>query len=224
MKFGISLSSLLNKEKEDSSLSATAKPFFPSEPSPFGAIFNNGVPCLTPATKKDCSDIIRGISDDAIDENFPPDATEAAELEETEKFTSELAHLSLLEDREVRHSVSIVAHHSLTLVLINPFQERSRKNPFAEMEKRWESRRSEGLRSHLRSRSPHLHMVIAPEHHLPKKPTDVTSLLPANSNLYHRNPREYSKAHTEQKGMTKHMASSKPIRYRKPIQQPRKQN
>ena len=72
---------------------------------------------MTAATSKDQSAIIRGISDDAIDENFPPDATEAAELEATEEFTTKLAHLSLLEDKEVRHLLIEFTLGPLTLRL-----------------------------------------------------------------------------------------------------------
>lgn len=61
-------------------------------------IFNDGIPSLLPVG----SDIIRGISDEAIDECFPPTAEEVAEMEVVDHFVNTLAALDLLEEREER--------------------------------------------------------------------------------------------------------------------------
>jgi hypothetical protein len=69
-------------------------------------IFNNGIPSLVPLD----SDIIRGFSDEAIDECFPPTAQDVAELEAVEEFLHTLARLEAMEEREerVRHDITIL--------------------------------------------------------------------------------------------------------------------
>jgi hypothetical protein len=71
----------------------------PETTNPNFAIYNNGVPALTPQNLKE---VLAGIGDDALDENFGPDAAEAAELEDVDRFVKEMAMIDLLEDREVR--------------------------------------------------------------------------------------------------------------------------
>jgi hypothetical protein len=110
MKFQLpeSFSSILRTAAK---LDPTAQPFVPetphcetdsrrvSETNPNFVIYNDGVPSLTPQNLKD---ILAGIDDEAIDENFAPDAQEAAELEVVDQFLNELADIDMLEDREVR--------------------------------------------------------------------------------------------------------------------------
>ena len=84
-------------------------------PSVFGCIFNSGVPTLV---SPDTSTVLRGISDEALEECFPPSPEEAAELEAVEQHIHVLASLSLLEDREEENRES-----------------------FAHYRKRWEARR-----------------------------------------------------------------------------------
>jgi len=48
------------------------------------------------------SDFIRGISDEAIDECFPPTAQDVAELEAVDYFVNTLAQLDFLEEQEER--------------------------------------------------------------------------------------------------------------------------
>ena len=63
-------------------------------------MFNDGIPSLTPVIH---GDIIRGISDEAIDECYPPaTAEEAAELEAAEHFCAIMARLEAMEEREER--------------------------------------------------------------------------------------------------------------------------
>jgi hypothetical protein len=70
-----------------------------TETNPNFAIYNNGVPALTPNSLKD---VLDGIGDEALDENFGPDALDAAELEMVDHYVNELATIDLLEDREVK--------------------------------------------------------------------------------------------------------------------------
>ena len=62
-------------------------------------IFNQGVPSLTFSGSE--SEFLHTIADEAIDEAFPPNAAEAAELEAAETFVSLMAQLALLEEKNV---------------------------------------------------------------------------------------------------------------------------
>lgn len=100
-------------------LSPLATPFQPSSSSSMnGVIFNDGVPSLV----SNDNEILHGIQDETIDECFPCDAADAAELEAVEMFVDILATLSVLEEREERARAS-----------------------FTGFPKRWEARREEGL-------------------------------------------------------------------------------
>jgi hypothetical protein len=79
-------------------LSPLARPFHPTFSTEAFQIFNDGIPSLIPLE----SDIIRGFSDETLDECFPPSAQDAAELEAVEEFVQILAHLEMLEEREER--------------------------------------------------------------------------------------------------------------------------
>ena len=107
-----------------SGLSATAPPFHPSslEHEDFAYVYNDGVPGMVLTSEHDVAEVLYGIQDQAIDENFPPTAEEAAEMEAVQAFVEMMATLAFLEERE----------------------EQSRNN-FESFDKRWERRRAEGL-------------------------------------------------------------------------------
>jgi len=94
------------------------------------SIFDGNGPCLT-VEPGSMHDILHGIQDQAIDEKFPPSAGEAAELEEAEMHVLVLAMLSMLEDRE----------------------ERTRSDFSHFIQKRWSTRRTEGLPINRKPRS-----------------------------------------------------------------------
>jgi len=83
----------------------------------FSVIYNEGAPCLVMCGSQSA---ISGISDETIEEYFPPTAEEIAELETLDNYTDLLATLDVLEKRE----------------------ESARK--FCHFKKRWEVRRAEG--------------------------------------------------------------------------------
>ena len=108
-------------------LSPLAHPFEPrsfhqEESQQFhAAIYNNGIPSLVPFGLAEESNIIRGISDEAIDEYFLGTATaqEVAEMEAVEYYVMMLANLEFLQEQE----------------------EKARKNYAYARTKRWEVRR-----------------------------------------------------------------------------------
>lgn len=87
-------------------LSPLAHPFHPTGTIESFQIFNDGIPSLTPVG----TDLIRGFSDETMDECFPPTAQDIAELEAVEEFLHTLVRLEQLEEREerVRHDISIL--------------------------------------------------------------------------------------------------------------------
>ena len=103
---------------------ADAPPFHPAsfEHSDFGVVYNDGVPGFVLTSEHDVAEVLHGIQDKAIDENFPPTAEDAAEMEAVQAFVEMMATLAFLEERE----------------------EEARIN-FGSYEKRWEKRRAEGL-------------------------------------------------------------------------------
>jgi len=109
-------------------LSPLASPFVPVKVpydtnSAFRAIYINGVPELVAFGEHSDHEVIRNIPDEAIDELFPPTATDAAELDATYEFLRTMVDLSYLEEREEKA-----------------------RNGFSHVKKRWESRRQEGLK------------------------------------------------------------------------------
>ena len=96
--------------------------------------------------------IVQGYQDDALDENFPPSAEEAAELEAVEMFVDILATLSLLEDREEKARAS-----------------------FCHIQKRWEARREGGLKGKPK---PPKHLVDSVNHDTTSKQLKTTDLVP----------------------------------------------
>lgn len=80
-------------------LSVTAKPFHPVRGSEMNAIiYNDGIPSCSFQGSR--SEFLHSIPDEAIDEAFPPSATDAAELEAVELFVEMMANLAHLEERE----------------------------------------------------------------------------------------------------------------------------
>merc|ERR1711862_484232 len=83
-------------------------------------IYSDGVPVCT--ADDDGTKVLHGISDEAIDEAFPPTVDEQAELETVDEFLEILAELSILEESE-----------------------EAARRTFCHIKKRWEARREEGL-------------------------------------------------------------------------------
>jgi len=104
-------------------LNADAPPFHPIYEPVHLAIYNDGVPALTFTTEEDRYRILHGIQDEALDEGFPPDANDAAELDAAEAFVETMAVLALMEERE-----------------------EMARSDFNHIKKRWEARRAEGLK------------------------------------------------------------------------------
>jgi len=109
-------------------LSPLANPFVPIKApshvdSAFRAIYINGVPELVRFGEHSDHEVIHNIPDEAIDELFPPTATDAAELDAADEFLRTMVDLSYLEEREEKA-----------------------RNEFSHVKKRWESRRQEGLK------------------------------------------------------------------------------
>jgi hypothetical protein len=169
-------------------------------------IFNDGVPSLVMASESDVTNLLHGISDNAIDENFPPTAQEAAELEDVEAFVEMMASFADQEAREERARVS-----------------------FDHVKKRWETRRADGLIGRPR---PAKHSVEPVNHNQPKlsssnelvKSSEVHSqrMLLKHQKL-HQKDLEFRNKHMDM-GANKKGASSLGGHQRRPIQQPRKAN
>jgi len=109
-------------------LSPLARPYAPIEAhtntdSIFRAIYLNGIPQLVAFGEHSDHEVIHNISDEAIDDLFPPTATDAAELDATDDFLRTMVDLSYLEEREERA-----------------------RNEFSHVKKRWESRRQDGMK------------------------------------------------------------------------------
>lgn len=80
-------------------LSVTAKPFHPVHGTEVNAIiYNDGIPSCS--FKGSDTEFLHTITDEAIDEAFPPSAQEAAELEAVEMFVEMMAMLSHMEEKE----------------------------------------------------------------------------------------------------------------------------
>lgn len=183
-------------------LSPDAKPFHPYcfyEPIRV-AIYNDGIPSLVVKSESAVSEILHGIQDEALDEEFPPDAQEAAELEAVEIFVELMAQLSLLEDLE----------------------ERSREK-FCHIRKRWEARRKEGLKK-ARPR-PSKNMVDRSDHNTQTNAlfsTQCRSLVP-NSHHHNREKMIHHEMNRRADQPLKKMPLLNGQIMQRPIQQPRKQ-
>merc|ERR1711884_974495 len=91
-------------------LSVTAKPFHPTHGKEIDAIiYNDGIPSLSYYDENEnkseteiTHDFLRSITDETIEEAFPPSAEDAAELDEVDVFVELMASLAHLEEREER--------------------------------------------------------------------------------------------------------------------------
>lgn len=186
------------KMMDHRTLSASAKPFHPHcfyEPVSV-AIYNEGIPSMVLKSEDAVSQILHGIQDEALDEEFPPDAQEAAELEAVEIFVEMMAQLSLLEEMEERARTS-----------------------FSHIKKRWEARRKEGLKN--RPRSPK-HMVDRSDHKTQTHTlfsSQCRSVVPYS----HHHNREKVLQH-EAVARRNETVRKMPVMQRPVIQQPRKQS
>jgi hypothetical protein len=191
-----------DKGLRSSKLSPYASSFHPmGEPAQL-CIFNDGMPSLMmPA-----HDAAQGISDEALDEAFPPDAQEAAELEAVQQFVELLATLSLLEEREEAARLS-----------------------FTGVKKRWESRRADGLIGRPHSAT---HMV-EPKVHVPHTLPAVTNSNMSTAIMTHGQAHKMHMKETKMMQVKEVSRRAEPrpskvkntaANQRLPIQQPRKQN
>lgn len=188
-------------------LSPSARPFHPKSmwKYPIFGIFAGGQPVLVPVKE---SGVIRGISDEALDEHFPPSAQEAAEMEAADQFVRVLANLSLLEDREEKN--------------------RSGLNHFP---KRWEARRLQGLvgRPKPAKTTPSNSELTQAINHLVVP--NETSLVPRDrqerfKKLEYLETTKHLSVGRKAKNMAFHANNSRMrgLRGRNPIHQPRKAN
>jgi hypothetical protein len=182
-------------------LSASAKPFHPyTFHDPVNSmIYNDGIPSMVMGSKDGMSQILHGIQDDALDEEFPPDAQEAAELEAVEIFVEMMAQLSLLEEMEESSRVDF--HH---------------------IKKRWECRRQEGLKS--RPHAPR-NLVDRNEHKasMSSFAANCRSLVPHS---HHRHREQMMMTHHDaaRRGGKSKTSAAGTTASRTVIQQPRKQS
>jgi hypothetical protein len=178
-------------------LSPLATPFQPAFGSPTAVVCNDGLPSMVGL---DIHAIVQGYQDEALDENFPPSAQEAAELEAVEMFVDILASLSMLEDRE----------------------EKARSS-FCHIQKRWEARREGGLKGKPK---PAKHLVDSVNHDTTSKQLKTTDLVPfSNTNrelataLLHS--RQQTRGESRRSSNPKVRLNHQQLR---PLQQPRKMN
>jgi hypothetical protein len=184
-------------------LSVTAKPFHPVHGMEMDTVIcNDGIPaCYIQESE---SEFLHSISDEAIDEAFPPSAEEAAELEAVEIFVEMMATLAHLEEREE----------------VTRFSEDHKG-----LGKRWVARRE--LQNKPR---PAKHTVEKVLH--VKRPTieKATELVPFDIEKSHAVLKEHRMRQREIERMarmtTPHLSKKETNRHRHqmPIQQPRKQN
>lgn len=182
-------------DDEGSTLSADAAPFHPMYEPMNIAIYNDGVPSMTLTTEKDRHDLLYGIEDQALDEQFPPDAEDAYELEAAEAFVMEMVNLAMLEEREERA-----------------------RNTFFHIQKRWEVRRAAGPSGRPR---PAMNLIV-PVNHSSKHPAINIKALVPHAHHYRAlaNDRTQGVKMTQQRiepRLTRTMAMPQ-----RPIQQPRK--
>jgi hypothetical protein len=183
-------------------LSSLATPFHPQtfhEPVNL-AIFNDGVPSCTFQEGQETM-LLHGITDDALDEAFPPNASEAAELEATEFFVNLMANLAFLEDRE----------------------EAARSDDHAGLKKRWAARRE--LVGRPKPPKHLVHSVAHGDHHHSMLDSQDLVTLDNNRHLleHQMRARDHARGHSQihNKKMSQNYI---PIKNRMPIIQPRKQS
>jgi hypothetical protein len=177
-------------------LSPLALPFHPAMGEiAYPTIFNNGIPSMiVSSTEHDF--LASMITDETLDEAFPPTAQDAAELEAVEVFVALMANLELLEEQE---EATVSLHTAI--------------------KKRWEARR--GLAGKPRTPTNRIKHVSHGEPRpveiqdslvLEKRPVRMENHMLAHGRFYTGgNPR----MDTTKTGGTKHQRNM-------PIQQPRK--
>jgi len=173
-------------------LSPLAEPFHPMMGEVISpTIFNDGVPAFTFQGSE--SEFLHSITDETLDEAFPPSAEDAAELEAAEFFVGLMANLAVLEERE---EAARMLH--------------------AGLKKRWEARR--GLSGKPRAPRHLVHPVRHGEPHLLNSNEivmyDHTSTIVDN--------RMRAKHNTQMTKPRMMKRSFQRTAYKKPIQQPRK--
>mmetsp|Transcript_22543 Transcript_22543/g.47313 ORF Transcript_22543/g.47313 Transcript_22543/m.47313 type:complete len:186 (-) Transcript_22543:3-560(-) len=184
-------------------LSVTAKPFHPIMGTEVDSIiYNDGIPsCCFQGTD---SEFLHSITDEAIDEAFPPSAQEAAELEAVEVFVEMMAALAHLEEKEEMTRFS---------------------DDHKGLGKRWMARRE--LESKPR---PAKHLVERVLHSQHTGTPNITDLIPFDAEKNHPSLRDHRMRQREIARITRmttpHMKMKEKIRPKKqmPIQHPRKQN
>jgi len=185
-------------------LSVTAKPFHPVHGTEVNAIiYNNGIPSCS--FQGSSSEFLHSITDEAIDEAFPPSAQEAAELEAVEIFVEMMANLAHLEEKEEMTRFS---------------------EDHTGLGKRWMARRE------LRSKPlPAKHSVKPAVHHHTSNAEKITELVAFDlERSQQATLKEHRLRQREIERMTRlttpHMNKVVTNRHKKqmPIQQPRKQN
>lgn len=176
-------------------LNVDAKCFHPTHEPINLVIFNDGVPCMTLPTEGGRYDILHGIPDDTIDSNFPPEAGEAAELEDVDEFVKELSLLALLEEKE-----------------------ESARHGFGHFPKRWEVRRAAGPTGRPR---PAMHLIV-PVQHL-QKPSSHNHALTLHTQARRRHVHDGKlQAHESIRRNVERRHKGKCTSMRQPIHQPRK--
>jgi len=179
-------------------LSVTAKPFHPVHGKEVDSIiYNDGIPCLS--FQGSDTEFLHSITDDAIDEAFPPTAQEAAELEAVEAFVEMMAALAHLEERE----------------------EKTRFHPdHTGLAKRWFVRRELVDKPH-----PARHSIKPVIHHHQHNDENVTDLVAFATQCF--SVKEHKSRQREVSRMERHSMSNKNKKnvnrqQHIPIQQPRK--
>lgn len=174
-------------------LSADAKPFHPRNEPVNIAIYNEGVPCMSLRSEADRAKILHGIEDEAIDEGFPPDAEDAAELEAAEEWVMDMATFALMEERE-----------------------EEARTGFVHIKKRWEARRVEGPTGRPR---PAMHLIVPIDHC--SKHKNVKTIVPY-AQMHRLMMREEKMRMHEIKHRIEPRHIKTTAMQRMPIQQPRK--
>lgn len=178
-------------------LSPLATPFHPCFSTPTAVVFNDGVPSMIGSDHE----IVQGYQDEVLDENFPPSAQEAAELEAVEMFVDIMATLSVLEEHE----------------------EKARSS-FSHIKKRWESRREEGLVGKPRQAKG---LVDAVDHNVgkPVSSSDLVTFSHSNRALATALLQSRQRSRDEFRRASGHGRGDKRAHHQpRPLQQPRKQN
>jgi hypothetical protein len=166
-------------------------------------IYNDGIPSCSFQGSR--SEFLHSITDEAIEEAFPPSATDAAELEAVEIFVEMMANLSHLEEREEMTRFS---------------------EDHTGLEKRWIARRE--LRGKPRPAKHSVEPVVHGRHRPSQE--NITDLVAFDLEKAQGSLKEQRLRQRETERMARltipHMKKMAQNRYKKtmPIQQPRKQN